>query len=184
MSNHVKAVFIDRDGVLNTTLPPYISRWQDYVWYPWTFAALRRLRQAGAFLFLITNQSGIGRGYFSESQLLDIHNRLQDRLDNAGIKVAELYYCPHRPEEDCACRKPKPGMLQQAVNAYDVDLSKAFLVGDHYTDIEAGNAVGASTILVESLRNAGNGEMRVAPDYRATTLLNAANIIINQWERS
>jgi len=178
-----KVVFLDRDGVLNTRYPEYISRWQDYVFYPWTFQALRNLTESGGKLFLITNQSGIGRGFFTKKMLDKIHMELQKRLAESGGILTEIYYCPHHPEANCNCRKPETEMLEKAAAAYDFNLSESWVIGDHSVDIEAGNRARAKTIQLRTGVSTGSNPAEHAePDYRAANLLEATDIVINQWE--
>ncbi|MBS1271884.1 MAG: D-glycero-beta-D-manno-heptose-1,7-bisphosphate 7-phosphatase [Candidatus Marinimicrobia bacterium] len=184
MSAPKKYIFIDRDGVLNTTLPPYVSKWTEFVWYPWTFKALRSLLKNGANLFLITNQSGVGRGYFSEETLQEIFAKMKNRLNQSGLQFTDMYYCPHSPEDECNCRKPAPGMLEDAAANYDFELAGSWLIGDHYTDIAAGNAVGANTILVKSLRDGSEVRDQCQPDFVVSNLLEASEIIIGKWRKA
>lgn len=178
-----RIVFLDRDGVLNTKLPPYIHRWEDYVLYPWTLRAMRQLRENGGQLFLMTNQSGIGRGYFSEDDLNRIHTKLQNRLKEANAQFTELYYCPHEPDADCDCRKPDTGMLRQAAETYQFNPKEAWVVGDSWRDIQAGQNFSAKTILIEG-SHFGSGRVyeNLSPTHRVETLLDASEIIIKDWE--
>ncbi|MCF7803263.1 MAG: D-glycero-beta-D-manno-heptose 1,7-bisphosphate 7-phosphatase [Candidatus Marinimicrobia bacterium] len=176
-----RVVFLDRDGVLNTTLPSYVNRWENYVWYPWTFKALRKLTENGARIFIVTNQSGIGRGYFTAETLRDIHSRVKERVEKAGAHIEEIYYCPHAPEDNCGCRKPQPGMLEQAASEHKISLEKAWFIGDHYTDISAGQQAGVSTILIRSSRDGSRATESAQPDYIYDTLLQAVDNIIEQW---
>jgi len=184
MSSDQKNIFIDRDGVLNTTLPPYVSQWNEFVWYPWTFRALRVLQQWNARIFVITNQSGIGRGYFSEETLLDIFKNMERRLDDAGLELTDIYYCPHHPDKGCDCRKPSPGMFVKAASEHNVVLEDSWFIGDHYTDIEAGNAVGAHTILVKSLRDGSEVRDHSMPAYVVGNLLEASELIVGEWRKA
>ena len=143
-----KAAFIDRDGVLNEERA-FVHRIEDFALLPGAIEALRALKAAGYLLVVVTNQSGIARGLYSESDYLALTEHIRDRLAAAGIKLDALEYCPHLPDApvaryrlECDCRKPKPGMLWRAIRALDIDPSASLLVGDRLTDIEAGRAAG------------------------------------------
>jgi len=174
---------LDRDGVLNARYPEYISRWQDYVFYPWTFRAVRKLTQADGKIFLITNQSGIGRGFFTKQMLDTIHLNLQKRLAESGGILTEIYYCPHHPDANCNCRKPEIGMLEKASVVYDFDLSESWVIGDHTVDIKAGNRARAQTIqLLTGVSTESDPSGQAQPDYRAENLLEATEIVLSHWE--
>lgn len=181
-SNH-RVVFLDRDGVINSSYPSYVSQWKDYVFYPWAFKSLRQLRNAGAQVFLATNQSGVGRGYFTMEQLDDILSNLEQRVRISGGEFADMLFCPHAPEAQCDCRKPEPGMLEQAAKKYQIDLEQAWMVGDHAMDIEAGKAAGSRTILLQTGRESTPERSGVQPDFVCENLLQATNEIIRQWDQ-
>ena len=142
------AAFLDRDGVINVDshyphLPEHIE------WISGAPQAIARLNAAGYFVFVVTNQAGVARGLYDEASVLRLHDWMAAELSGAGALVDAWYYCPHHPSEgappyrlDCDCRKPKPGMLQQALNSFPVDLGASFLVGDRVTDIAAAEAAG------------------------------------------
>ncbi len=143
-----KAAFIDRDGVLNEERD-FVHRIEDFTFLPGAVEALRLLRLAGYLLVVITNQSGIARGLYSESDYLALTEHMRERLAAAGVSLDAVEYCPHLPEapleryrRDCDCRKPKPGMLRRASSALDIEPGASFLVGDRLSDIEAGRAAG------------------------------------------
>ena len=156
------ALFLDRDGTINEERE-FISSPQEVQLIPRSAAAIRGANAAGLKVFVITNQSGIARGLLTVNQLEEIHGRLLGLLEAENAHVDGIYYCPHHPDlgdgpyrRECDCRKPKPGMLQQAAMAYGVDLSRSYLVGDRIIDIETGKAAGTSTVLV--LTGYGRGE--------------------------
>jgi D,D-heptose 1,7-bisphosphate phosphatase len=133
-----KAVFLDRDETLNPD-PGYINDPNLFHLYPWVTPELRRLKEAGFLLIIVSNQSGINRGLITRNQLTLIHAKLDTLLfQEAGIHIDHYAICPHTPDEDCVCRKPKPYLILDAAQAFDVDLSKSFMVGDRTTDYEAG----------------------------------------------
>ena len=150
-----KAVFLDRDGTL---VHPrhYPSRPQDLCLYEGVCEELRDLQQAGLQLVVVTNQSGIARGYFTKQDLQRMHAYLAQQLASHGVQLQAIYYCPHHPDgivpglsRRCDCRKPAPGMLLQAASDLRLDLQACWFVGDILDDIEAGNSAGCRTILVD-----------------------------------
>ena len=146
----MKTVFLDRDGVINRNPPNmgYVRRWSEFAFIPNARKAIRELTQNGYRIFLVTNQAGIGRGLFSEVDLMDIHARMVSEIVAAGGRIDAIYYCPHHPDAGCECRKPKPGMLTRAAREHNIELSSAYLIGDSITDIEAGQRAGTQTLLV------------------------------------
>jgi D-glycero-D-manno-heptose 1,7-bisphosphate phosphatase len=152
-----KAAFIDRDGVLNEERA-FVHRIEDFVFLPGAVEALRLLKEAGYLLVVITNQSGIARGLYPESDYLALTEQMRERLAAAGVTLDAVEYCPHLPDAsverfrvDCDCRKPKPGMLARAIQALDIEPGASFLVGDRLSDVEAGHAAGVGRcFLVET----------------------------------
>ncbi len=137
-----KAVFLDRDETLNPD-PGYISDPDHFSLYPWVPAGLKRLKDAGYLLVVVSNQSGVGRGWIDPAALERIHAKL-DRLllEAEGFRMDAYSICPHRPEDGCICRKPKPELLLRAARSLDIDLSRSFMIGDRKSDYEAGLAAG------------------------------------------
>ena len=145
-----RAVFLDRDGVINTEGGQYITRPEDLVILPGALDAIAALTRAGWPIVVFTNQSGVGRGYMPADALDAIHSSLRREVALSGGELTAIYACPHHPEAGCDCRKPKPGMLTQAARDHDLDLSASFAVGDSPRDIAAGGAAGCQTVLVLS----------------------------------
>ena len=150
------AVFLDRDGTVNVEAN-FISSPDQLQLIPRAGAAIRELNTLGTRVFIITNQSGVARGYFSEAAVHDIHEALRALLKKENAFVDDFFYCPHLPGAKderynvvCDCRKPKPGMLLQAQQKYSVDLRRSFVVGDRCIDIASGKAVGAGTVMVST----------------------------------
>jgi len=172
-------VFLDRDGTLNPD-PGYIRSPDQYELFPGVANALARLTSVGAQLVLVTNQSGIGRGYFSVADLDQIHAKLRRLVGEAGVSFQAIYFCPHHPDEACHCRKPEPGMVEQAVRDLQIDLSRAYVIGDHAKDIELARRVGAKGVLVTTsehraqVRDEGGGD----PDAIVSSLSDAAEWIL------
>jgi D-glycero-D-manno-heptose 1,7-bisphosphate phosphatase len=142
-------VFLDRDGTLVRDRG-YVHRVEDYELLPGVISRLRRLRDAGFGLAIVTNQSGIGRGYFSEAQFHAFQARLLEDLARAGLRVEATYFCPHRPEEGCRCRKPAPGLLERAARELDVDLAASWVIGDSPADVGLAAAAGCRALRVGS----------------------------------
>lgn len=140
-------VFLDRDGTLNEDTG-YVKSPAEMILLPGVGTALARLKQAGARLVVVTNQSGVGRGYFTVTDLEAIHAKLRSSLAEDGVMLDGLYFCPHRPDERCHCRKPARGMVDRAVAELQVDLSRAYVIGDSVRDVELAKQVGARSLLV------------------------------------
>jgi len=150
------AVFLDRDGTINVE-KNYLYRIEDFEFIPGAQEAIRRLKDAGYLVIVVTNQSGVARGYFTLKDVHQLHEHMQAELAKYGTAIDAFYVCPHHPSEgggeykfDCACRKPAPGMLLQAASDFGIDLHRSFMVGDKVADIEAGQSVGCHTVLVMS----------------------------------
>jgi D-glycero-D-manno-heptose 1,7-bisphosphate phosphatase len=142
-------VLIDRDGTLNVE-KHYLSDPAELELVAGAGGAIRRLNRAGYGVCVVTNQSGIARGYFGLDRLAEIHARLVELLAAEGAAVDGIYICPHGPDDDCTCRKPLPGMVEQAAAEHGFDPAQAFVVGDKEADIGMGRAAGATTILVRT----------------------------------
>lgn len=186
------AVFFDRDGTLIEDVG-YLRTPDGLRLIGGAAAAVRTLNERGFLTFIISNQSGVARGFFSEAALLPIHERLEAELRTAGARLDRIYYCPHHPTRgtppynvDCTCRKPGIGMLQKAVEEFGVDLHRSYVVGDKYADVMAGRNAGARTVLVltgygasavEECRETG-----VTPDAVRPTVAEAVTYIVEQTE--
>ncbi len=146
MRDHA-AVFVDRDGTLNYDRE-YLASPDDFELLPNVAEAVRQLNLADLKVILVTNQSGIARGYFSLGDLEAIHRTLKDRLAAAGAWLDDVLFCPHHPEEGCRCRKPNPGMIERALANHAIDLSQSYVVGDRHLDVELAYRVKAKSVLV------------------------------------
>jgi D-glycero-D-manno-heptose 1,7-bisphosphate phosphatase len=145
-----KAVFLDRDGVIIHNRANYIRSWEDVKFYPWAIKALKNLSQTDYLIFVITNQSVIGRGLVDASTIEKINLRILQEIKNGGGRIDQLYICPHAPQDLCTCRKPQPGMIQQAQKEYQLDLSTSWLIGDAYSDLLAGVNSGIKNLIMVS----------------------------------
>jgi len=152
----VGAIFLDRDGVINENRADHVKSWDEFAFIPGALESIRRLTETGLPIFVVTNQAAVNRGLMSLETLADIHERMKEAIARAGGLITNVYYCPHDSHEECDCRKPLPGMLQQAARDFPIDLSKSFLVGDAWTDVAAGVAVGARSILLMTGRGRWN----------------------------
>lgn len=183
--NLKKIVFLDRDGVINRDSPNYIKNWGEFEFIPGSPKAIKCLTEEGFTVIVITNQSMINRGIASRETLEHTHGMMQSSITAQGGKIRDIFFCPHRPEEGCHCRKPEPGMLYQARDRYGIDLGAAYMVGDSAKDIQcAKNAGCGCAVLVRT----GNGlmaekvlaEKDIFPDHIAENLHEAAEWIIRR----
>lgn len=184
------AVFLDKDGTLLRDVP-YSADVRRMQWMPGAGAALRQLAGAGFALVVVTNQSGIALGYFSESALHDVRRRLEAMFAEEGVRLAGFFYCPHHPQASCAryarrcrCRKPRPGMLLEAAKRLRLDRRASWMLGDTLHDVEAGHRAGCRAILVDT---GGETQWNIAsprrvPDRMVPDLPSAAEwILFSHW---
>jgi len=149
------AAFLDRDGTLNVDVD-YASRPDQIVWIEGAVNAIRRLNEAGWWVFVVTNQSGVARGMFGEDTVRALHDWMADELSNQGARIDAFYYCPHHPTQGkgshrvaCDCRKPGPGLLHQAMADFPVDTARSFMLGDRQRDVDSGQAAGVASYLYQ-----------------------------------
>jgi D-glycero-D-manno-heptose 1,7-bisphosphate phosphatase len=186
-----KAVFLDKDGTLIHDIPyntdPSLIRLQ-----AGAGRSLRLLKEEGYLLVLVSNQAGVAHGYFKEDALAGVEEKLQQELRKEGVQLDALYFCPHHPDGiikeyalTCTCRKPKPGMLLQAAQRLDIDLSQSWMIGDILHDVEAGNKAGCNTILIN---NGNETEWKLDstryPTEIASSIPEAASIILQSHGQS
>lgn len=146
-----KAMFLDRDGVINEVLShrvKFVNVPEDFHLLEGVGEAIKLFNDEGFKVFVVTNQGGIGLGFMEESALNIVHNKMEDDLAVFGAQINDIAYCPHKPHAKCACRKPKPEMIIRLAEKYDVDLTKSYMVGDREPDITAGKEAGTKTIFV------------------------------------
>jgi D-glycero-D-manno-heptose 1,7-bisphosphate phosphatase len=177
-------VFLDRDGTIAEEVG-YLNHASRFHMFPFVAAAVRRFNEARLPVIVITNQSGVGRGYFPESLVHTVHQLMTQQLAAAGAHVEGVYYCPHTSADGCDCRKPKLGMVERAAREHALDLRRSFVVGDRYVDVELAHRAGVQGILVRT----GYGEGELAwhaagwprkPDFVAEDLAVAAEWILRQ----
>jgi D-glycero-D-manno-heptose 1,7-bisphosphate phosphatase len=178
------AVFLDRDGTIAEEVG-YLNHASRFRMFPCVAAAIRRLNEAGLPVIVVTNQSGVSRGYFPESLVHAVNELMTKQLADAGAKLEAIYYCPHTSTENCSCRKPKTGMLDRAAREHALDLLRSFVVGDRYGDMELARNARARSILVRT--GYGEGELAwhaanwpAQPDFVAEDLTQAADWILRQ----
>jgi D-glycero-D-manno-heptose 1,7-bisphosphate phosphatase len=178
------AVFLDRDGTIAEEVG-YLNHASRFRMFPFAGVAIRRLNEAGLQAIVITNQSGVGRGYFPESLVHEVHEQMTQQLSVSGARVDAIYYCPHTSAEGCDCRKPHTGMLERSAKEHALDLKRSFVVGDRHGDVVLAHNVGARSILVRT----GYGEGELAwhakqwsrqPHFVAATLAEAVDWILEQ----
>jgi len=188
------AVFLDRDGTINEQMG-YINHLSRFHLLPGVAEAIRRLNERGIPVLVVTNQSGLARGYFPRTLLAKVHERLAEDLAAEGARVDGIYVCPHHPEAKreeyrvvCDCRKPKTGLFETAAAEHDIDLSSSFVVGDRWSDLKAAVACGATSVLV--LTGYGRGDLeylgptqKLQPGHVAEDLCEAVDWIIGQLEQ-
>jgi D-glycero-D-manno-heptose 1,7-bisphosphate phosphatase len=180
------AVFLDRDGTICEEVG-YLSDTSCFRIFPFAAAAIRRLNQAQVPVIVVTNQSGVGRGYFPESLVQTVHDLMEVELAGAGARLDGIYFCPHTDEDECDCRKPKLGMLERAAREHSLDLRRSFVVGDRYGDVELAHRAGARGILVRSGYGATELASQAAswpapPDLVTDTVEGAIDWILRQSE--
>ncbi len=191
-----KAVFLDRDGVINELVyyeeqgivdSPFTAA--QLKLFPWVGGAIRKLAAGGFKVIIVSNQPGIAKGHLSREAFAEIRDKTREELAGQGAFVDGEYYCFHHPEAavaelkaDCECRKPKPGLLLQAAGEHDIDLSQSWMVGDNLTDIKAGKSAGCRTVLLGKMKChlcRLMDEEDARPDDIAPNLLEAASIVLN-----
>jgi len=171
-----RAIFFDRDGVINKDAG-YVHKIEDFELYSDTIEALKSLKHFK--FFFVTNQSGIGRGYYTEEDFHKFNNHILNELKKHNIKIEETYFCPHHPEQNCDCRKPNSKFIKKAEKDYNLDLSRSWVIGDHPHDIEFGKRVGCRAVyLLRCHGEKHKNELKVKPDFMTYTLLEAANFIL------
>lgn len=188
------AIFLDRDGTLNEEMG-YLNHLSRFQIYPWTPEAIRLINRSGFLAVVVTNQSGVARGYFDEELVHEVHGFLKKILEESGARLDGIYYCPHYPEgtgnsyrRPCDCRKPKPGMMLRAESELGVDLRRSYIISDQYRDLEMGWSVGARAVLVLTGYGRGNyehlrGSWPRQPDRVAENVFSAVAEIVEEAGR-
>ena len=173
-----KAVFLDRDGVINEVLTnrvKFVNKPKDFYFLLGVPEAIKKLNDHFDYIFVVTNQGGVGLGFMKELQLVKIHEHMVEELKKFGAAVHDVAYCPHKPKAGCACRKPGSKMIEDLGEKYSIDLSKSYMVGDTDTDIQAGKKAGTRTVFL--------GESDPIADNVFPDLISAAVWIIEDAKR-
>ncbi|MCI0351298.1 MAG: HAD family hydrolase [Acidobacteriales bacterium] len=180
-------VFIDRDGTVSEEVG-YVNHLSRYHVYPWTAEAVRNFNQAGLKAIVVTNQAGVARGYFTEELVKQVHEKLLAEMARAGARFDAIYYCPHHPSvgeppyrQSCNCRKPRTGMLERAAAEFGIELSRSFVIGDRYGDIELAHNAGARSIFVLSGYGLGEYEYQRQHWQRRPEWIGKDLLEASQW---
>jgi D-glycero-D-manno-heptose 1,7-bisphosphate phosphatase len=142
------AIFLDRDGVIIENRPDYVQSWAEVKFIPGVLPTLAQLKNTPYKIVIITNQAGIGRGIISPQVVKDIQDNLNREIDKAGGRIDGVYVCPHKPEDGCNCRKPRPGLILQAAQDLGIDLGRSLMIGDNLSDVQAGLAAGIGQVVL------------------------------------
>lgn len=183
----VRVVFLDRDGVINRYPgdSEYVKSWSEFHFLPKVKSTLKRLNNNGFKIFIVSNQAGVSKGIYSQENLNLITKNMLKELSKYKVDISGVYYCVHRPEDNCSCRKPKTGLIEMAIaklkdEGLEVQLKNSYFIGDTIRDIETGKLVGLKTILIfsgkEKPKNKNN--WRVLPDFTAQNLSEAVDLIL------
>jgi len=179
----LSAVFLDRDGVINENREDYVKSLNELRFLPGAIRAIARLTSAGFRVIVVSNQQGVAKGVITRQALEEVERALTEELAAAGSKLAGAYYCPHLQEENCDCRKPRPGLMLRAASELGFDVADAIFVGDSHKDVEAGRNAGCRTILALSGKTAGDdvGGLPLQPDHVVADLAEAADLIVREY---
>jgi D-glycero-D-manno-heptose 1,7-bisphosphate phosphatase len=185
-----KAIFLDRDGTINID-KGFVHKPEDFEFLPRAVSALRLLRESfpGWKIIIVTSQSGIARGYYTEEDYKNLRSHVNRELEKQGIALDAEYFCPHHEQgkppynTPCDCRKPKPGMLIKAAREHSIDLAKSYMIGDKWADVRAGSSVGCHSILVKTGKAGDDKENKVDNAHVALDLFDAANYIIEREKK-
>jgi histidinol-phosphate phosphatase family protein len=148
-----RVIFLDRDGVINYNRHDYVKSWDEFVFIPTAKEAINKINRSEFMLIIITNQSPIGRGIFTTETLDNIHRKMLHELAEAGCTIDAIYYCPHKPDDGCSCRKPKSGLILRAAADFGIDLTCSWMIGDSDGDVKAGEGAGCKTAKVDEDRS-------------------------------
>jgi D-glycero-D-manno-heptose 1,7-bisphosphate phosphatase len=181
--NFKKVVFLDRDGVINRDSPEYVKSWSEFEFLPGSLEALRQLTAKGFAIIVITNQSAVNRNLISKKQLEHMHRLMEKDVRSHGGRIDDIFYCPHVPADHCDCRKPKPGMLHSAREAYPIDLASSIMIGDSVRDIACARNARCGRVILVKTGYGIEAEKRlsregISADYIAEDLYDAAGWII------
>jgi len=186
----MKAVFIDRDGVINKdpggwTKHSYVTKWREFEFLPRALEALKKLNNKGIKAILISNQAGVNKGYFSKKELDEVTAKMLLEIRRNNGNIEDVYYCVHKEEDNCNCRKPKTGLLEKASGQYGIELNKTYFIGDSEVDVIAGRRAGCKTIFVLSGKTSRleMEKWREKPDYIFKDLMDAVDWMLKKEKR-
>jgi histidinol-phosphate phosphatase family protein len=185
----MKIVFLDRDGVISIFTPDdYIKKWKEFAFIPEGIDGLKILYNAGYKIVIISNQAGVGKGLFSQKDLDDITENMKKELKKIGVEIYKVYYCIHKKEDNCNCRKPKPGLFLKAKEEIgDIDFTTTYFIGDSDIDVIAGKSIGLKTVIVLTGKTKSDKEIEnweIKPDYIFPSLKEAAEFVISRGSSS
>ena len=168
-----KCIFLDRDGVLNRD-EGYTHKWQDHLLYEDVVPTLLRLQELGFLLVVVSNQSGVSRGFYDVDDVMNFNRSLCSRLSRSGVRmdIDRFFFCPHHPEENCSCRKPGTGLIEKAVRQHSISLELSYMIGDRESDVLAGRNAGMTTILL-------NRTQAVIPETGADHVIHSLEEVLN-----
>ncbi|QBG47738.1 HAD family hydrolase [Verrucomicrobia bacterium S94] len=170
-------IFFDRDGIVNESPGSgYVERWEDFHLQPGFVEALKTVSAKGFPSVIVTNQQGVAKGLYSEAELAEIHENMRAELRAAGVDVLDVFQCVHFADAGCDCRKPKPGMILQAVEKYDLQLAGSWMIGDSEKDVEAGQAAGCRTVRVCPM------DLETKADFHVETMEDVAALLEKELE--
>lgn len=174
-----KAVFLDRDGVINFDRD-HVHKIEDFKFIPGVIPALKKLSKTDYKLIIVTNQAGIGKGMYKKRDYYKLNKQMLNYLKNKNIKINATYFCPHHPDDGCKCRKPKTFLFEKAKDKFNLDFRRCWLVGDKTSDIKAGKNINCKTILVKTGYAGKDKRYKVKPDFKAKDLNDAVNLILRK----
>ena len=182
-----KTIFIDRDGVINKdpggwTKYSYVTKWDEFFFIDGSVKALQLLKDAGYKIFVISNQGGISKGYFTQKDLDEVNRKMLIEIKKGGGKIDRLFYCIHHDKDNCECRKPKTGLIEQAAKTMRIDFKETYIIGDSIRDVEAGKRIGMKTIFVSSGKTPLSelDSWGIKPDYIKKDLLEAVEWLLSK----
>jgi D-glycero-D-manno-heptose 1,7-bisphosphate phosphatase len=181
----MRVVFLDRDGVINEDRPDYVKAWSEFSFIPGSLEALKQLTQRGLRVIVVTNQSIINRNLATRETLEDIFENMKKAVAAYGGRIDAVFYCPHAPENECECRKPEPGLIYRARDAYAIELSETCMIGDSLKDMQCALAAGCGTTILVRTGQGKEAERLcrqkgIEPDYIAENLLEAVAWLLSQ----
>lgn len=170
------AIFLDRDGVINID-KNYVHKFEDFEFINNSIEGLKKIQKKGYLIFIITNQSGIGRNYYTEENYIELRKKVHKLLREKGIKIIEELYCPHHPDDKCKCRKPNPFHVNELIKKYEIDKTKSYFIGDKTSDIKTGENAGIKTILVKTGKAGKDNLYDIKADYICNDLYEASDVV-------